>query len=895
MSFFFSNMKREVKKPKPQAGPRTNVTARMKQSAGALNRLGCKACPLKDCGNKVEPDLPKKKTAIFFLGEAPGAREEKKGVPFIGKEAKILTDLVPDEYENKVAYGHVVMHRPPDDKEPDYVAIECCRSYVTAAIEKARPRLIVGLGIVAQRWVLNNADIIGLRGRIFTVKIGDHVCFFMPTFNPAFVLKSAYDADRPLQSRMGHCFRMDITRAFEFLKSKREPHVVSAAEAKKDIKIFNGHKTSLLGFTELMDEFAALRKAKKLAIDLETYPLRPYSEGASLLTAAISYRLKNGLQQTFAFAVHHPKAGWTKKELEMILDALEEVLANKKVVKVAHNAPFELEWLMHELETDFVDHNSWEDTMVQAHLIDERKGQGKEEDRRPTYQNLNFLCNQYFGLAIKGLFKLNMKDMRKTDIDECLLYNGVDSKYTLQLHEVQSDILKDEGLRDIFKIAKPRSVTVAVMQRLGIGVNQKDNKKFADKLAGEIKEIETTIQGLKVVKQFVKDKGEFNPHSGPQVLSIFKDYLKRDEIRVPKKMAKDENDFSYKVDKGVLDQIDHPLAPAILKLRNRQKLKSTYVDEFTMGSGSLIYPDGKLHTSYNTTFTTSGRLSSDEPNLQNFPKRNDAWVRSQVVPPPGHIILAVDYGQLEWCLACMCCQDKVMIDATWTGYDVHMVWTKKIAKLWPKLVGGKKFLGDPDKMKKARGLVKNKMVFPVIFGATEKSVAGYLGMPDDVTQDIFKEFWRTFTGLERWQKKLMKSYYEEGFVENFFGRRRHYPMTRNEAINHPIQSSAAEIVVDAMNRLSILAMETGQWHLHPRLNIHDDLTFCVPDDDKIIDESIEIIVKEMLLLPFDFVNVPMSVEISMGKNWADLEDIGKFWTNDIGRTDPKRKKSIRID
>lgn len=892
MSFFFSNSKREPKRLVRQGGgPRTKVSPRAKQSAGALNRLGCKACPLQDCGDRVHPAIPKKKTDVLFLGEAPNKADEKKGKPLYGRHGELVRDLIPEDSERRVGFATIVQHRPKNDDEPDWTAIECCRNHVIAAIEEARPKLIVGLGMLALRWVLDSVDISGLRGRVFSIQIGKHKCFFMPTFSPKYVLKHAYDDDKPLQSRMGHAFRMDLKRAFEFLDEASKPIVITPAEAKENILTFNGQKNSFLGFDELMDEFRAIMKARKWAIDYETYPLRPYSKDAAVLTCSLSYWVK-GRIHTFAFAIDHPKAGWSKRQREMILDSLKELLIKKKTTKVAHNTPFELEWSFFLFGTEIARHKDWEDTMMMAHLLDERKGNGREDDRRPTYQNLDFLCRQHFGLRLKSLFKLDKKDMRKTDIDECLLYNGCDSKYTLLLHDVQYDLLSKENLVNLFMFIKPRQTTVALMQFLGIPVNQKLTKKFQSKLAGEIAEIEKEIFDLKVVKQFVKDNGTFNPHSGPDLIKLLRDYLKRTEINVAGKKAGDPDRIA--VDKGVLDRIDHPISQLIIKLRNRTKLKSTYVDEFVTGEGKLIYPDGMLHTNFNTTFTTSGRTSSDDPNMQNFPKREDKWVREQVYAGKGYVLLSVDYGQLEWCLACVCCKDKVMVDATWTGYDVHMAWAEKIAKQWPKLVGGKKYVKDrgtdesKGKYKKARGLVKNKMVFPAIFGATQDSIAGYLNMPDNVAKSIFNEFWSTFSGLGTWQKKLMKGYYDEGYVENLFGRKRRYPMTKNEAINHPIQSTAAEIVCDAMDRLSMLAVKTKQWHLHPRLNIHDDLTFIIPDDDKLIDESLEIIVQEMLKLPFKFINVPMSVEVSIGTNWENQEEIGKFWTHDIGRTKPRK-------
>lgn len=870
MGFFFSSKQRgpRVAKKVVRKGP-VKPTARALQSAPTLHRLGCKACPLNNTGDRYEPKI-KEGRPILFLGGTPNVYDEKLKL-FSGPDGEILKELVPRKYAKKANYVTTVQHELTDGRDsPTWQEIECCRGYVTKAIEKARPRLIVGLGVDALEWVLGNRDEIGLRGRLFAVKIGEHKCWFIPTYSPAFVRKMSYDDSKPLASRFGHAIRMDFDNIFDRLEAGLgKPKVITPEQAKKGIDIFYGQDEK--SFDLLMDHFDdALKYAKVLATDLEGYPLKPYHNDSVLLTNSISYRRKGKLK-TFAFSVHHPKQKWSPSQVKKIKSKWAKLFSKKDIVKVGHNTPFELEWLVGELGEGIIDHNSWADTMLQAHLLDERKGAGKDEEKRPSYQSLDFLINLHFGLKVKSLFNLNKKDMRTSPIVDCLVYNGSDTKHTLLLYERQADLLEEEGLLEMYEMAKPRQTTVALMQRLGVEVDQKVNRKLGNRLLKEVREIEAEIKEMKVVKKYVKDNGSFNPHSPDEVVPIFRDYLKRKEV---------EADGRVSVDKNVLEKIDHPLAPAIIKLRNRSKLKSTYVDEFTLGSGKIIFPDGKIHTTYNTTFTTSGRLSSEWPNLQNFPKRNDAEVREQVKPPKGYVVVSIDYGQLEWCLACICSQDKAMIDATWKGYDVHMEWAHKIAKQWPGLVGGKKNIKDPKKMKFARGLVKNKMVFPVIFGAREESVAGYLDMPDDVSKRIFAEFWKTFGGLAVWQKTLMRNYYDLGYVENLFGRRRRYPLTKNEAVNFPIQSTASDMVVDAMTRLSKLAHETDMI-LHPRLNIHDDLTFFLPDNSQVIDDCLEIIIGEMLKLPYSFINVPMSVEVSIGPDWFHQEEIGKFWSTDI--------------
>jgi DNA polymerase-1 len=250
-----------------------------------------------------------------------------------------------------------------------------------------------------------------------------------------------------------------------------------------------------------------------------------------------------------------------------------------------------------------------------------------------------------------------------------------------------------------------------------------------------------------------------------------------------------------------------------------------------------------------------------------------------VVAERGHVLVAFDYGQLEACTSAICTKDKVLVKALWEDYDIHMEWATKTALLYPRIIGGRENLNDKVVMKQFRSLIKNKLVFPVIFGAANTSVAGYLNMPQDIIDKIMYEFWKTFYGLKNWQDKTMKLYYEVGYAESPTGRRRHYPLTKNQAINHPIQSVACDIVCKAMVSLSEKAAATNKWWLHPVMNIHDDLTFCIPDKPKILEEAIETIYQTMLAPVYDFINVPLSVSASVGSNWLDMDEIGKFWSH----------------
>lgn len=742
----------------------------------------------------------------------------------------------------------------------------CCRPRRWKVIEEAKPKLIVGLGAVPLQWMMGTIDIGSLRGRLIAVKVGSHKCWFLPTYHPSFILRVAFDKKKPLKSKMGHCFKMDLRRAFSVVNKLKPPIIEPEGDIKLNIQCFDG--TDPRHFDRVVELLGYAKKAPHKAIDLETRFLRPHTEGAALLSVAFSFSGTN-----FAFALDHPKAGWSKQQRDKLVKIIADIVSDD-TIKVSHNAVFEIEWLIWLCGREVVNHGAWECTMMQAHHLDERKGAHRDESTNASkYHGLNYLLQQHFGiLNFKGLFKVDKKDMARTPLPEMLIYNSGDTKYTLRLWERQTQLLHEAGLHNAYLEALPRQPTVALMQSIGVPIDQVEIKRLQKGLGGEITALEAEIQSLNVVKAYVKERGEFNPLSVPHAVTIFRDYLHHPTA-------------AESVNKHTLGEIDHPLAALIVTLRNKVKMKSTYVDGLEQGVGKIIYPDSRLHTSFNTCATTTGRLSSDAPNLQNWPKRDDNWARKPVVPPPGHLMVAVDYGQLEACTGAMCSRDAHLVKALWDDYDIHMEWAIKGARKHPEMVGGTVALKDKVVLKKFRSLIKNKLVFPAFFGATAESICGYLTaathceVPLHKVEALLDEFWDTFHDYKTWQDDTMTRYYDIGHVETMLGRRRHYPLTRNEAINMPVQGTAAELVCDAMNRLSYIAASTGQWHLHPVLNIHDDITLFIPDSGIIFEEAIEAIVYQMLTFDFAWVNVPLSVEVSVGKNWAEMESIGKFWSH----------------
>lgn len=235
----------------------------------------------------------------------------------------------------------------------------------------------------------------------------------------------------------------------------------------------------------------------------------------------------------------------------------------------------------------------------------------------------------------------------------------------------------------------------------------------------------------------------------------------------------------------------------------------------------------------------------------------------------------------------MASRDKALVKQVWDGYDIHGDWRDKIAHEWPDVVGGRKMLKDKVAMKKFRDTIKNTWTFPLFFGSVLPSVARGLSdwtrVPIDAKrlEPYFNEFWDQYSGVLAWQEEVQRLYRERHYAETLTGFRRRAPLTRNEMINSPIQGTASDIVVDGQNRLAEMAWREGIEPLQFRLNVHDDLTFYFPDSE--LEELVEVAAREMVCSPFKFINVPLAVEVSVGRNWYEQEEVAKFSTTDFKR------------
>lgn len=732
-----------------------------------------------------------------------------------------------------------------------------CRPSIVADIERTQPEAIFGFGSVPLHWAVDPSSkfrgISKWNGKQVPVKIGNHTCWYFPLLHPAYVLYQQREKEES-----GHTddtefvLQLDLHRAFEALYDLPEPVVYTEQDLRKDLVLVTGENShdaeTVIGYLD------QLRADKIAGLDYETNRERPYSEGAKILTVGLS-----GSEGSLAFALDHPESKWPRRDHARVRDAFVDFLLTTPCKKVAHNLAFEQEWSAFFFGREVIYAGSWGDSMAQAYVLDARVG----------VHSLDFLCLQHLGLHLKNISGLDRTVLEHAPLREVLAYNGLDGKAHRMLYRKQIGALNAAGLMPVYHEHMKRVPTMVLTQLKGVPVDQKTVKAFKRKYDDEIDTIEDEIRNIPEVVVFERDFGKkFNPASngtpkrpGDLLQIIWKQWGLHG---------------IHNVDEQVLEQIDHPLCKLILDWRGAIKNLSTYVEPLLIGS-PLVYPDGLLHPNTSTMRTRTGRTSSDKPNIQNFPKHTNKGIRNQIKAPPGCSVASIDWAGIQARNIAMESLDKGLIDAFWNDYDIHTDWMQNIAEAYPSWVpGGLKALkSDKGVRKERRQLAKNLFVFPSFFGAQPKSISAQLKIPQDKVYRLQDQLWYKFPGVRKWQDRVKENYYATGYVTGLSGYRRPAPVAVNEMINSPIQADEALLVCDAMSRLSEMDDEVYQ----PNFEVHDDLTF-VWETAK-IEQYAEIVVREMTMISYDWINVPMAVEMSIGDSWGEMTEVAKYSSVEI--------------
>ena len=602
--------------------------------------------------------------------------------------------------------------------------------------------------------------------------------------------------------------------SFESLKTT--PHEYKLIETEEDAR-------------QLFDFFVT---KQILCLDTETTSINPID--AELV--GLSFSVEEGKAFYVAIPAEREKA-------ERIVNIFKPLYESTKILKIGQNIKYDMEVLMNygvRLAAPMFD------TML-AHYVLQPEQKHNMDILAETLLNYQTIHIDEL-IGPKGKSQKNMRDLSPADICD---YAAEDADITLRLYNVLKPRLKEADVEDLFyNIEMPLVPVLAEMEMNGVLLDTnalaETSKVFTDRMT----QIEKNIYELA--------GHQFNIASPKQVGEVLFGEMKI--VDKPKKTKTGQ----YVTSEEVLQQLRSkaPIVDHILEHRGLKKLLGTYVDALP----KLINPHtGHIHTSFNQAVTATGRLSSSDPNLQNIPVRGEDGkeIRKCFIPEPGCLFFSADYSQIELRVMAHLSGDKNMIEAFREGYDIHAATAARIYK---------EDINDVTRDQRTKAKRAN---FGIIYGITVFGLAERLEISRDEAKQLIDGYFETFPQVHDYMEKAKQLAREHGYAETFFHRRRYLPditshnatvrnFAERNAINAPIQGSAADIIKIAMIRIYERFRREGI-KSKMILQVHDELNFSVLPEEK---EQVEKIVLEEMQNAYTL-QVPLVADSGWGNNWLE--------------------------
>jgi DNA polymerase-1 len=580
-----------------------------------------------------------------------------------------------------------------------------------------------------------------------------------------------------------------------------------------------------------------IAEAGEVALDTETDG--PAPTRARLV--GMSFSLAQG--EAFYVPVGHDYLGAPAQlSKTRALAVLRPVLEDARIAKTGQNVKYDLIVLEREgVRLAGVAR----DTMVLSYLLE--PNWGKHGLERLGLHYLGEAKTPYEEIVGRGKNELTMD---KVAIERAAPYACQDAALAWELGALLWDKVRARKLDRLYEeIEGPLIGVLARMEIVGVRVDPAVLRAMSKELEGELGRLEKEIHGLAGCA--------FNIQSPRQLADVLFHKLGLQ----PSRRTRVTKGFSTSLD--ILEDLAevHPLARRVLDFRQMAKLKSTYADALA----ALIDPaTGRIHTSYNQTVASTGRLSSSEPNLQNIPVRGP-WgtrFRGAFIPDEGHVLLVADYSQIELRVLAHLSEDRTLVETFLEDRDVH----EETARLV--------FGASPGEDARRRAKIIN---FSIIYGTSAFSLARELGTSTGEAQAFIDRYFAERPGVRGYLDRIVDEARERGYSETIFGRQRQVPELRAPdrnlqqagrriALNNPIQGSAADIIKVAMLRAA-RAIEARKLRTRMILQVHDELVFEVPEDER---ADIEPLVREAMEGAAEL-RVPLKVRLGFGPSWADAK------------------------
>ena len=617
--------------------------------------------------------------------------------------------------------------------------------------------------------------------------------------------------------------------------SQEEVEDNSSADAQlKTIKDVPHDYTCIQTETELDDLISHLGQQECFCFDTETTGLDP----KTVELIGFSFCWKSGN------AYYLPVNGQDCLPESVIKEKLSPILTHPKIKKIGHNLKYDLSvltWNGYQFTGPFID------TMILHSLVKPGQKHGMDVMAEALLGYTPVSIESLIGP--KGKDQLSMKDVPLAKLAE---YAAEDADITWQLFEKLRPEIETSGQSRVFhEIEMPLLPVLVSMEYEGIRLDTDSMVKFSAQLLDIKSELEKEIHGIAGT--------EFNIASPKQLGEVLFENLKL--VEKPKKTKTGQ----YATNENVLQTLsaEHEIVRKILEFRAVTKLRNTYAEALPQ---SIFDKTGRIHTTFHQAATTTGRLNSQNPNLQNIPIRRALGqeIRRAFVPRgEGFRLLSADYSQIELRIMASISGDPAMKSAFESGDDIHAATAAHVYKV---------DLADVTKDMRRKAKTVN---FGVMYGISAFGLSQRLGIPRKEAAEIIEHYFESFPSIKDYMEETLESARSKGYVETLTGRRRYLPdvqsangtirsMAERNAINAPIQGTAADMIKLAMSAIW-RTMEERSLESKLVLQVHDELVFDLKESEQ---EEIEPLVRELMIhaLPLD---VPIEVEIGSGVHWLE--------------------------
>ena len=589
-----------------------------------------------------------------------------------------------------------------------------------------------------------------------------------------------------------------------------------------------------------VDTEEEMAKLGRFLADQDFFAFDTETDGIDPLTAGL-VGMSFAVKENEAWYVPVPA---DKEEATKVVAHFSPALQNRKSQKIGQNIKFDIIVLR---KYGVRVAGPLFDTMIAHYLLNPELRHGMDYLAETYLKYKPVPISQLIGP--KGKNQLCMRDVPLAQIAE---YAAEDADVTLKLKNFFAPELKKAGIESLFfDIEMPLIYVLVEMEVTGVKLDTVALKQSSEELTAALNNLEKEIYELAGVK--------FNINSSKQVGEVLFEHLKIEE------KAKKTKTGSYSTSEDILEKMrsKHPVVGKLLEYRGLKKLLSTYIDALP----ELINPEtGKIHTSFNQTVTATGRLSSTNPNLQNIPIRDELGreIRKAFIPDNEDCtFFSADYSQIELRIMAHLSQDEHMIEAFRSGADIHSATAAKIYGIPVEEVTG-------DMRRKAK-----TANFGIIYGISIFGLAERLNIPRAESKELIEGYFKSYPGIRDYMDESIRIAKEKGYVETIFKRKRYLPdinshnaivrgYAERNAINAPIQGSAADIIKVAMVRIYNRFEEEG---LKSKmiLQVHDELNFNVCQDEQ---EKVRQIVLEEMENAIQL-QVPLIADCGEGKNWLE--------------------------